>query len=101
MAKPKYTPIRPDWWSKTLAGGVLGFTLGVALSGLFAWLGPGGIEAANKVQVVMWLVPVPWMAAFSLVYLFPSGVRAWLWLGAANLLAFGALVVARGALAGG
>ncbi|HCE39897.1 hypothetical protein Y5W_03290 [Alcanivorax sp. 521-1] len=101
MAKPKYTPIRPDWWSKTLAGGLLGFTLGIALSGLFAWLGPGGIDAANKVQLVMWMVPVPWMITFSLVYLFPSGVHAWLWLGAANLAAFGLLLAARAGLAGG
>ena len=60
-----------------------------------------GIDAANKVQLVMWMVPVPWMITFSLVYLFPSGVHAWLWLGAANLAAFGLLLAARAGLAGG
>ncbi|MCH2556848.1 MAG: hypothetical protein MK005_06045 [Alcanivorax sp.] len=101
MAKPKPAPIQPHWWSKTLAGGVLGFSLAIALSGLFAWLGPGGIGAPDKVQFNMWLVPFIWMTVFSLVYLFRTGIRAWLWLGAANGLAFLALMLARRALEGG
>lgn len=101
MAKPKRPPIQPHWWSKTLAGCVLGFSLALALMGLFAWLGPGGIEAPNKVQFNMWLVPVIWMAVFAFVYLFRTGLRAWLWLGAANVAAFSALLVARLIMEGG
>tara|TARA_R110001606_G_scaffold81510_2_gene187434 strand:+ start:431 stop:736 length:306 start_codon:yes stop_codon:yes gene_type:complete len=100
MTSPRHAPIRPDWISKTLAGGVLGLTLAVALSGLFAWLGPGGISAANKDQLNMWLVPVIWLVPLSTVYLFRSGLRAWLWLGAANLIAGGALTATRLCLAG-
>ena len=33
------------WLGKTLAGTILGLGLALALSGLFAWLSPGGIAA--------------------------------------------------------
>lgn len=91
----RHTPVRPDWISKTLAGGVAGLTLAVALLGLFAWLGPGGIDAPDKVQVVMWLVPPLWMTIFSLTYLFRSGLQAWACLGGGNLLAYAALILAQ------
>jgi hypothetical protein len=41
-----------------------------------------------------------WLGVFSLVYLFASGRHAWLWLGAANGVAFAALAVVRLALGG-
>lgn len=83
--------IRADWWSKTLAGAVLGWTLALALCGLFAWLGPDGIAAPQKSQFVMWMIAPVWMLIFSLVYLFRSGARAALWLGAGNLVAYALL----------
>lgn len=82
---------RADWLSKSLAGSVLGFTLAIALAGLFAVAGPGGLEARNKYQFVMWLVAPIWLGVASLVFLFRSGLAACLWLGGANLLAFGGL----------
>ncbi len=91
----KRAPIRPDWWTKTLAGLVFGFGLGIALAGLFAWVGPGGIGAPQKTQFVMWLIAPVWMTVFGTVYLFPSGARALLWLGAANLVVFAALFAVR------
>lgn len=94
LAHPQI-PIRPDWWSKTLAGTLLGFTLAVALSGLFAWIGPGGPAAMNKYQFNMWLVPPLWLAVVSFCFLFRSGLRAWLWLGGANLLAHAGLYACR------
>lgn len=94
----KRPAIRADWWSKTLAGAVLGWTLALALSGLFAWLGPGGVDAPNKSQLVMWLIAPLWMLAFSFTYLFRTGLHALLWLSGANLLAYGALFAARGML---
>jgi hypothetical protein len=95
--KPQKKPaIHPDWWSKTLAGAVLGLTLAFAVCGLFAWWGPGGISAPNKVQFVMWMITPLWLVIFSLVYLFRTGLRAVLWLLAANLLAYLLLWISRG-----
>lgn len=95
MAKIKTAPIQPDWISKILAGGLLGFALAIALSGLFAWLGPGGVNANNKGQFIMWIVPPLWMTFFSLVFLFRTGIRAWITLGTATIIAFLALGLAR------
>ena len=88
--------MKADWWSKTFAGAFLGGTLALALAGLFAWIGPGGIDAPEKVQFVMWMMAPVWMAVFSTVYLFRTGLRAILWLGGANLAAYGLLFYVRG-----
>lgn len=90
---PKYLPIKEDWLSKTLAGCLLGFLLALIASSLFAIWGPGGLEAPNKTQFNMWIVPPIWMTIFSLVYLFRSGLRAWLWLGGFALVGALALVL--------
>ena len=84
-----------DWWSKSLAGIVAGFTLAVAMAGLLAWAGPGGVDAINKTQLVMWTIAPLWLTAMSLVFLFPSGVHAWAWLGGANVLAWIGVALAR------
>lgn len=83
--------ISPDWWTKTLAGAGLGLTLALALAGVFAWAGPGGIDAPNKTQAVMWSIAWIWMPVFALVYLFRSGAHAVLWLALANVAAYGLL----------
>ena len=88
------------WFGKTMAGVVLGFGLALALSGLFAWFSPGGIAGGGgKVQFVMWLMAPVWALVLSFVYLFRDSLRAWLWLGAANALAFAALWCVRWAMA--
>lgn len=88
MATNKNNLIQPAWWAKSLAGSVLGFTLAFALSGIFAWVGPGGIGAANKTQFVMWMIAPLWMLFFSLVYLFRTGLQALLVFGLANIAAY-------------
>jgi uncharacterized membrane protein (GlpM family) len=90
--------IRPDWWSKTFAGAVLGAALALALAGLFAWAGPGGIGAREKAQFGMWSIAPLWMLVFSTVYLFRSGLRAVLWLGGANVAAYSLLFYVRSIL---
>ena len=88
------------WFGKTCAGVVLGFGLALALSGLFAWLGPDGINAGGgKNQFNMWLMAPIWATVLSFVYLFRDSLRAWLWLGAANVAAFGMLALARWVMA--
>jgi len=100
MADTAQSSIRPDWISKTLAGAIAGLFLAFALMGLFAWFGPGGIEAHGKVQFNMWMVAILWIILFCPVYLFRSGAQAWLWLGSANVLAFTALALGRYLLGG-
>lgn len=77
--------ISPDWISKTVAGAFLGLLLAFGLVGIFAWVGPDGIAAANKSQFVMWMVPPCWLTVFSLTYLFHSGRQAWFWLGGLSI----------------
>lgn len=90
----KTLPIRRDWLSKTLAGTLLGFALALGVSGLFAAFS-GGLPPAARAQLAMWLVTPIWLTVLSLVFLFASGRRAWLWLGGANALVFGALALLR------
>ncbi|ATQ66788.1 MULTISPECIES: hypothetical protein [Methylosinus] len=89
------TPFRRDIVSKSLAGVVLGFALALALVGLFARLGPQGLEGGNKYQLVMWMIAPIWLSVLAFVFLFRSGLRAWLWLGGASLLAHGGLHACR------
>lgn len=87
--------IQRDWVSKTSAGAILGFSLAIALAGLFAWLSPGGLATPNKFQLVMWLIAPIWLTTLSLCFFFSSGIRAWLWLGGVNLLAYAGLFACR------
>ncbi|MBP0639697.1 MULTISPECIES: hypothetical protein [unclassified Cupriavidus] len=75
--------------TKWLAGTLLGLPLAVALCTLsILWL-PGGWETGLVAAVVACL-PV-WVAIISCSLLFRTSRSAWLWLGSANLLCFGAL----------
>lgn len=84
------------WFGKACAGVVLGFGLALATSGLFAWLGPDGIDGGGgKIQFVMWWIAPVWCAVLAFVFLFRDSLCAWLWLGAANAVAFGLLAIVR------
>ncbi|EON20531.1 hypothetical protein C265_06164 [Cupriavidus sp. GA3-3] len=79
--------------TKWLAGALLGLPLAVALCTLLIlWL-PGGWETGIVAAVVACL-PV-WVAIISASLLFRSSRTAWVWLGGANLLCFGALWLLR------
>ena len=76
-------------WAKWLAAILLGLPLAVALVGIctLAWPGP------LQVHALPWLLmffPV-WIGCMSLPFVFASGLRAWLWMGGATLLAFAVL----------
>jgi hypothetical protein len=75
-AKERSTPSR-DWLSKTLAGVTGGFGLGIAASGLLVFLTP------------------VWIGVMSASFMFRSGLRAWAWLGGANIAGFAMLALAR------
>ncbi|OUR73020.1 hypothetical protein A9Q78_05280 [Methylophaga sp. 41_12_T18] len=81
----KAIPFQTDWLSKTLAGLLLGLFLSLACSAVFMQL-PLNIAMSVKVQLAMWSVAPIWLFVLSLCFLFPTGQRAWLWLGLANLL---------------
>ncbi|MEC5397563.1 hypothetical protein [Uliginosibacterium sp. H1] len=88
--------IRPDWWSKTSAGAILGLGLALSLTGLYAYLAPGGIDApGGRYSLMRFLEAFVWIAVFGFCFLFRSGRAAWVWLGAANLIAFAALFACR------
>lgn len=78
--------LKPHWLSKTLAGLLLGYWLALGLASLVALMGPGELADPYKAQFVMWLMAPVWLLVLSLVYLFPTGLRAWFWLGLACLL---------------
>jgi len=94
MARKKHPPIQPDWWSKTLAGLVLGAALALGCSGLFDALN-ADMPLETRGQLAMWMVPPVWLVALSGVYGFASGARAWLCLGAATALVLGAWLCVR------
>lgn len=92
MADPSRRPVQRDWLSKTTAGLVLGAVLAIACSGLFSRLN-AAMPLAVRGQLTMWMVPPIWLGVLSGVYFFSSGVRAWLWLGAAGAFITGVLYV--------
>ncbi len=71
-----------------MAGVILGLSLAIICSGVLMAILPR-MSLAVSGQLAMWLVPLVWLTALSLVYLFSSGLRAWLWLGGLNVLVAG------------
>jgi hypothetical protein len=96
MSSTKPLPIQRDWISKSLAGAVLGLALALLASGLLAVL-LADMPLPLRGQLMMWLVPPVWLGIWSGVYFFASGLRAWLWLGAATTLCAGLLLALRSA----
>lgn len=80
--------IQPHWWLKTFAGLTLGLTLSFALIGMFAWYGPGGIDAPVKVQFNMWMISPIWLIILTFSYLFKTGLKAFIYLGSANIMLY-------------
>ncbi|MFM0737445.1 hypothetical protein PQQ51_09405 [Paraburkholderia xenovorans] len=73
---------------KFVAGVSGGFGLALAASALFVRLSPGGLEAASKFHVAMWLVPPVWITVASASFMFRSTARAFAGLAVANAAAF-------------
>lgn len=76
--------------SKVLAGVVLGFTLAVAVSGLYGWLGPNSLM--DKYMVVLWFIVPVWTAVIALSCVFRRAWQVWVsccWLMVWRLRCFG------------
>lgn len=87
--------IQPHWWLKTFSGAILGLTLSYAFIAIFAWFGPGGIDATAKVQFNMWMIPPIWLLVLSLCYLFKTGVKAFVYLLSANIVVYSLFFILR------
>ncbi|OIQ47202.1 MAG: hypothetical protein BM565_07855 [Gammaproteobacteria bacterium MedPE] len=87
--------IQSQWVSKSLIGAILSYTLALLLVGIFAWQGPGGIDASNKVQFNMWFTVIIWLCIFSSVYLFKTALRAFCWLTVLNVFAFSLFILVK------
>lgn len=94
MADRDTPAIRRDWLSKTLAGLVGGGLLALGCSGLFAQAN-GAMPLSICGQLAMWMLPPIWLGVLGGVYFFRSGGRAWLVLGTAGGLVFGAFLILR------
>ncbi|SEM12893.1 hypothetical protein SAMN05428989_3139 [Pseudoxanthomonas sp. GM95] len=74
---------------KWLAAILLGLPLSTALVGLIVLLWPGKLEV-HTLPLLLLSFPV-WIGVMAAAFACRSGARAWLWLGGATLLCFGAL----------
>ncbi|MFC7050449.1 hypothetical protein [Emcibacter nanhaiensis] len=81
-----------NWFGKVSAAVILGFLLSIGLTGLVGQITVGGLPGdANKVQFTMWMTAPIWIALLGSCFLFRTGLRAWLGLGAANVVCYGLL----------
>lgn len=81
-------------WAKSFAAVLLAPPLAVALVGLAALLSPD--QGRDTLPVLLMFFPV-WMTLMALTYLFRTGLRAWLWMGAATVAGFALLHVLKAA----
>lgn len=88
--------IRPDWVSKSLAGLLLGAAIAIGVSGLLTLaLTATEVPPSLRNQLAMWSAMPVWMTVLGGCFLFRSGLRAWLWLGGASALFWGAFFLFR------
>ena len=81
-----------NWLGKVSAGAIAGFLLSLGLCGIFAELGPGQVgNFSAQSQFTMWLMAPLWALILSFCFMFQNGLRAWLWLGGANVFLWGLL----------
>ncbi|WP_028772063.1 hypothetical protein [Shewanella waksmanii] len=80
--------IQPHWWRKSIFSVLLGLSLAYGVIAIFAWFGPGGIDAAVKVQFNMWATALLWLLVLSLSFLFKTGNKTLIYLLLANLVTY-------------
>ncbi|TDW65405.1 hypothetical protein EDF57_103589 [Novosphingobium sp. PhB55] len=94
MSKPLSSK---DWFGKSAAGLVFGFTLALGAAGLFQRLaGIGDTFFSTKGQFAMWLMSPVWALTLSFCFMFRTAVRAWLWLAGANLVVWAIVLLLEG-----
>ncbi len=76
-------------WSRAAAGLVAGFFFAAAIVGLTGWALPGPWQSTIVPGLVAFF-PL-WICCAGVAFAFPSGRRAWGWLGGLALAGLGAL----------
>ncbi|MBW8190628.1 hypothetical protein K0504_06220 [Neiella marina] len=92
MAVAEKKKIQPQWWRKSLIATFGGLLLSYGLVGIFAWFGPGGIDANAKVQFNMWMITPIWLTILSFSFMFSTWRSALVYLGGANLIVFSSFI---------
>ena len=88
--------IQADWWSKSLAGWVLGLSLSIASASLITLWGISHLDKALAPQVGMWSVPWIYLPLVLLAYFIPKGWQSLLIYGVLNVVAYAILFKIRG-----
>lgn len=80
--------IQPHWWRKSIIAVLLGLSFAYGVVAVFAWFGPGGIEAPVKVQFNMWLISLIWLPVLAFSFLFRTATTALMYMLGANALIY-------------
>ena len=88
--------IQPDWWSKSLAGWVLGLSLAIAGASFVTLWGLHSLNKALAPQVGMWSLPWLYLPLVFIAYFIPKGWQALLIYSVLNVIAYGILLSIRG-----
>ncbi|MFV5492362.1 hypothetical protein [Acinetobacter sp. ASP199] len=88
--------IQADWWSKSLAGWVLGLSLAIAIASLITILALKHLAPSLAPQIGMWSVPWLYLPLVFIAYFIPKGWQALLIYTVFNAVAYGILFGIRG-----
>lgn len=94
-AKSK-SKLHPDWWSKTLAGGLLSLSFAIGLGCIICLLFMHHLSYNLVAQVGMWSIPWIWMTMFFLAYFIPRGWQVCVYYSIANIVIYALLFWLRG-----
>lgn len=98
MTNNAVTKIQPHWWRKSFIGIFLGLSFAYSIVALFAWYGPGGIEADIKVQFNMWMISPIWLTIIAFTFMFKTAKQALLYLLSANIISYAVFFALRSTL---
>lgn len=85
-----------DWWSKSIAGWVLGLSLAIACASLITMWGLQHFDQALAPQIGMWSVPWIYLPLVFIAYFIPKGWQAVVIYSLLNGLAYGIVLSVRG-----
>lgn len=86
-----------NWFGRASAGLVAGFMLALGITSILGWIwsDKGSPLFSAQGQIAMWLMSPIWTLLLGFCFFFTTGLRAWGWLGLANLIVWGAYAALR------